>query len=90
MLPVGGPAWCTDPVSAPGTRPTHPRWFVVLVGIGIALAVAALALGVLAAFGVDRVNEFGALVVILLAALAGGVLSRVLVPKLPPLGRRPE
>jgi hypothetical protein len=75
-------------VSAP--RPTHPRWFVVLVGTGLALAFAAVALAVLAALGVDQVDEFGAFVVILLAAVAGGALSRVLVPRLPPLGRRPD
>ena len=86
--PIGGRAWCTGPVSTP--TPTHPRWFVVLVGTGIALAFAAIALGVLAALGVDRVNELGALGVILLAALVGAGIARVVVPKLPPLGRRPD
>ena len=86
--PIGGRAWCTGLVSAP--TPTHPRWFVVLVAAGIALALAALVLFVLAGLGVDRVSEAGAVVVVVLAALAGGGIARVVVPRLPPLGRRPQ
>ncbi|MEU2348381.1 hypothetical protein [Modestobacter sp. NPDC049651] len=73
-------------MSAP--TPTHPRWFVVLVAAGIALVVAALALLVLSATGVDRLPSAVFVLVVVLAALAGGAISRVLVPKLPPLGRR--
>ena len=77
-------------MSAPGTRPTHPRWFVVLVAAGIALVVAAVVLLLLSAVGVDQVDRGVFVLVVLVAAVAGGGLSRVLVPKLPPLGRRPE
>lgn len=86
MLCCGPVAWSTVRVSAP--RPSHPRWFVVLVGAGIALLLAAVALFVLSVLGVDRVDEIGVFVVVVLAAVAGGVLSRALVPRLPPLGRR--
>jgi len=71
------------------TPATHPRWFVVLVGVGLTFALAAVALFVLAAVGVDHVGELGALAVLVLAALGGGAIARVLVPRLPPLGRRP-
>lgn len=76
--------WCTVPVSAPSG---HPRWFTVVLGVGIALLLAAVALFVLAAVGVDQVGSLGSFVVVLLAALAAGYLVRIIEPKLPPLGR---
>ena len=61
----------------------------MLVGVGIAFALAAVALFALAGLGVDHVGELGVLAVLVLAAVGGGAVARVLVPRLPPLGRRP-
>ena len=75
-------------VSAPAPRSTHPRWFVVLVAAGIALIVAALGMLVLSAAGVEKLPSAAFVLVVVLAAVVGGGISRSLVPKLPPLGRQ--
>ena len=68
-------------------RPGQPRWLVVLLAAGTSLLIAALLLVVLSALGVDAIGSLGFLVVVVVAALAGGVLTRWLVPRLPPVGR---
>ena len=68
-------------------RPGQPRWLVVLLAAGTSLLIAALLLVVLSALGVDAIGSLGFLVVVVVAALAGGVLTRWLVPRLPPVRR---
>ena len=86
----GGRAWSTTTVSAPGPapdRPDQPRWLVVLLAAGISLLVAALLLVLLAAAGIDTLGSVGFVLVVVGAAVAGGGLTRWLVPRLPPVRR---
>jgi hypothetical protein len=78
-------------VSAPGRRsdrPDQPRWLVVLLAAGLSLLIAALLLVVLELAGVDALGSVGFLLVVVVAGIAGGTLTRWLVPRLPPV-RRP-
>jgi hypothetical protein len=59
----------------------------VLLAAGISLLVAALLLVLLEVAGVDALGSLGFLLVIVAAALAGGGLTRWLVPRLPPIRR---
>jgi hypothetical protein len=77
-------------VSAPGPgpdRPDQPRWLVVLLAAGISLLVAALLLVLLRVAGIDTLGSIGFVVVVVGAAVAGGSLTRWLVPRLPPVRR---
>jgi hypothetical protein len=79
-------------VSATGPgpdRPAQPRWLVLLLSAGLSLLIAAVLLVVLQLSGVDRLDEVGFIVVVIVAALAGGSLTRWVVPRLPPVRRRP-
>jgi hypothetical protein len=83
-----GRAWSTTAVSAPvPDRPGQPRWLVVLLAAGTSLLLAAVLLLVLQVAGVDRLGSIGFLLVVVVAAVAGGSLTRWLVPKLPPVRR---
>jgi uncharacterized membrane protein YeiH len=62
----------------------------VLLAAGLSLLVAAVLLIVLQAVGLDRLDEVGFIAVIVVAAFAGGSITRWLVPRLPPVGRRPR
>jgi uncharacterized membrane protein YeiH len=77
-------------VTAPRPRPGPPRWLVVLLAAGISLMIAAVLLVVLQVAGVDRLDQVGFIVLIVVAALAGGSVTRWLVPRLPPTGRHPR
>jgi hypothetical protein len=59
----------------------------VLLAAGISLLIAAVLLLVLQAAGVDALGSVGFLLVVVAAAVAGGALTRWLVPKLPPVRR---
>ena len=75
-------------MSAPGPdRPDQPRWLVVLLAAGISLLVAALLLVLLQVAGIDTLGSIGFVLVVVVAALAGGTLTRWLVPRLPPVRR---
>ncbi len=77
-------------MSAPGPgpdRPGQPRWLVVLLAAGISLLVAALLLVLLRVAGIDTLGSIGFVVVVVGAAVAGGSLTRWLVPRLPPVRR---
>jgi hypothetical protein len=62
----------------------------VLVAAGLSLLIAAAGLVVLDGLGVDRLSEIGFLLLLVVAALAGGSLARWLVPRLPPVRRPPR
>jgi hypothetical protein len=75
-------------VSAPRPdRPAPPRWLVLLLAAGLSLLIAGLLLVVLQVAGVDRIGQLGFVLVVVVAAVAGGWLTRWLVPKLPPVRR---
>ena len=80
-------------MSAPGTgpdRPAQPRWLVLLLSAGLSLLIAAVLLVVLQLSGVDRLDQVGFIVLIVVAALAGGSVTRWLAPRLPPIGGHPR
>ncbi len=68
-------------------RPAQPRWLVVLLAAGLSLLIAAALLLVLQAVGVEALGSVGFVLVVLVAAFAGGTLTRWLVPRLPPVRR---
>ncbi|MCW2697115.1 MAG: hypothetical protein JWR62_2200 [Modestobacter sp.] len=68
-------------------RPAQLRWVVVLLAAGISLLIAAVLLLVLQAVGVDALSSVGFVLVVVVAAFAGGGLTRWLVPRLPPVRR---
>jgi hypothetical protein len=70
-------------------RPGQPRWLVLLLAAGLSLLIAAVLLVVLQLAGVDRLDEVGFILVVIVAALAGGALTRWVVPRLPPVRRHP-
>ena len=77
-------------MSAPGPgpdRPDQPRWLVVLLAAGISLLVAAVLLVLLQVAGIDTLGSIGFVLVVGGAAVAGGSLTRWLVPRLPPVRR---
>jgi len=93
---AGRPPWSTDPVSAPDPtrRPDAaggpPRWLLLLLAAGISLVLAAVLLLVLDAAGVESVDRIGFLGVLVVAALAGGWLTRLVAPRLPAVRRPPR
>jgi hypothetical protein len=74
----------------PPPPPAQPRWFVVLLSAGVSVLLAGVLLLVLDLVGVERVGLPGFLVVLVVAAVAGGYLVRLVAPRLPPLGRPPR
>jgi hypothetical protein len=71
-------------------RPAQPRWLVLLLSAGLSLLIAAVLLVVLQLVGVDRLDPVGFILLVVVAALAGGSLTRWLAPRLPPIGRHPH
>jgi hypothetical protein len=59
----------------------------VLLAAGLSLLIAAVLLIALQLAGMDRLNEVGFILLVVLAALAGGSLTRWLAPRLPPVRR---
>ncbi|HEV7726152.1 MAG: hypothetical protein JWQ26_3639 [Modestobacter sp.] len=68
-------------------RPDQPRWLVVLLAAGLSLLIAGVLLVLLQLVGIDRIDQLGFILVVIVSALAGGSLTRWLVPKLPPVRR---
>lgn len=68
-------------------RPAQPRWLVVLLATGLSLLIAAVLLVLLSVAGVDTLGSVGFVLVVLVAAVVGGGLTRWLVPRLPPVRR---
>lgn len=83
-------------MSAPDTTPRPdapagpPRWLLVLLAAGLSLLLAAVALLVLQAAGVESLGRAAFLAVLVGAALAGGLLTRLLAPRLPSVRRPPR
>ncbi|QXG74542.1 hypothetical protein KUM42_11600 [Modestobacter sp. L9-4] len=67
-----------------------PRWLLVLLAAGISLVLAAVVLVVLSAVGVETISSLGFVAVIVVAALAGGWVTRQLAPRLPAVRRPPR
>lgn len=67
----------------------QPAWFVVVLGLALALFVAAASLFLLQALGVDRIGTGFVVLVCAFAAVIGGFLARSLAAKLPSV-RRPR
>jgi len=63
-----------------------PRTVLLAFAVGAALLIAALEFLVLRLVGVDRIDPWGFLVVVVVAAVGGGFLTRVLVPRIPVRG----
>jgi hypothetical protein len=82
--------WSTGPVTRPETPAGPPRWLLVMLAAGLSLLVAALLVLLLAVAGVEEVSAVGFLVVLVVAAVTGGFLVRLLAPRLPAVRRPPR
>ena len=88
-------AWSTTAVSPtpprrPDTPAGPPRWLLVMLAAGLSLVLAAVVLVLLAALGVDAISSLGFVAVVVVAAVAGGWLTRQLAPRLPDVRRPPR
>lgn len=63
---------------------------MVVLGLTMAVAIAALCFFALSALGVEQVGTGTVVVIAGLSAVIGGFLSRSVAAKLPPVGRRPR
>ena len=79
-----------DPTRRPDAAGGPPRWLLLLLAAGISLVLAAVLLLVLDAAGVESVDRIGFLGVLVVAALAGGWLTRLVAPRLPAVRRPPR
>jgi hypothetical protein len=79
-----------DPSPSDGVPAGPPRWLLVMLAAGISLLIAALLVLALGVAGVESINEVGFVVVLVVAALAGGWLTRLLAPRLPAIRRPPR
>ncbi|MBB3677092.1 hypothetical protein [Modestobacter versicolor] len=79
-----------DPTPSPDTPAGPPRWLLVMLAAGLSLLVAALLVLLLGVVGVDRINGVVFVVVLVVAALVGGWLVRLLAPRLPAVRRPPR
>jgi uncharacterized membrane-anchored protein len=82
--------WSTGPVTRPEPSAGPPRWLLVMLAAGLSLLVAAVLVLLLGVVGVEELNAVVFLVVLVVAALAGGSLVRLLAPRLPAVRRPPR
>ena len=61
-----------------------------MLAAGLSLLVAVVFLLVLAAVGVETINSLGFVAVIIVAAVVGGWVTRLLAPRLPDVRRPPR
>jgi hypothetical protein len=80
----------TDPARRPETPAGPPRWLLLMLAAGLSLLVATVLVLLLGIAGVERINEVLFVVVLVVAALAGGGLVRLLAPRLPAVRRPPR
>ncbi len=73
----------------PTAERRQPGWFVVVLGLGLAVAVAALCFAALAALGAEQVGTGIVVLVAVSSLVVGGLLARTLAHRLPPV-RRPR
>jgi hypothetical protein len=82
--------WSGEP-PRPRSAPRRPgRSALLLLAAGVSLLIAAVLVLLLGLAGVDRVNEVLFVVVLVVAALLGGSLVRLLAPRLPAVRRPPK
>ncbi len=86
MPPEGSSAGHTGGVSQP-SRTRQPTWFVAVLGVALALLIAALTLFALQALGAEQVGGGFVLLIAGLSAVAGGFAARALAARLPPVSR---
>ena len=79
-----------DPARRPDVPAGPPRWLLVMLAAGISLVLAAVCLLVLSAVGVDSIDQVGFLGIVVVAAVAGGWVTRQLAPRLPAVRRPPR
>jgi hypothetical protein len=82
--------WSTGPVTRPETPAGPPRWVLLMLAAGLSLLVAAVLVLLLGVAGVEQLGAVEFLVVLVVAALAGGFLVRLLAPRLPAVRRPPR
>jgi hypothetical protein len=82
--------WSTGPVTRPETPAGPPRWVLLMLAAGLSLLVAAVLVLLLGVAGVEQLGTVEFLVVLVVAALAGGYLVRLLGPRLPAVRRPPR
>ena len=80
----------TDPAPSSGVPSGPPRWLLVMLAAGISLLIAAVLVIALGVVGVASINEVGFIVVLVVAAVAGGWVTRQLAPRLPAIRRPPR
>jgi hypothetical protein len=80
----------SDPAPRPDTPAGPPRWLMVLLAAGLSLLVATVLVLLLGIAGVDRINEVLFVVLLVVSALVGGWLVRLLAPRLPAVRRPPR
>jgi hypothetical protein len=80
----------TDPAGRPAAPAGPPRWLLLMLAAGLSLLVATVLVLLLGIAGVERINEVLFVVVLVVAALAGGGLVRLLAPRLPAVRRPPR
>jgi hypothetical protein len=79
-----------DPTRRPDVPAGPPRWLLVMLAAGLSLLVATVLVLLLALTGAERINEVVFVVVLVVAALVGGWLTRLLAPRLPAIRRPPR
>ena len=80
----------TDPARRPDAPTGPPRWLLVMLAAGLSLLVATVLVLLLGLVGAERINEVVFVVVLVVAALIGGWLTRLLAPRLPAIRRPPR
>jgi hypothetical protein len=80
----------TDPARRPDAPAGPPRWLLVMLAAGLSLLVATVLVLLLGLVGAERINEVVFVVVLVVAALIGGWLTRLLAPRLPAIRRPPR
>ncbi|MCW2508537.1 MAG: hypothetical protein JWR28_1202 [Modestobacter sp.] len=80
----------TDPARRPDAPAGPPRWLLVMLAAGLSLLVATVLVLLLGLIGAERINEVVFVVVLVVAALIGGWLTRLLAPRLPAIRRPPR
>ena len=79
-----------DPDPRPDAPAGPPRWLLVMLAAGTSLLVAAVLVMVLSVAGVDQLSRGGFFVLVVVSAVIGGSLVRLLAPRLPPVRRPPR
>ena len=79
-----------DPAPRPDAPTGPPRWLLVMLAAGLSLLAAVVALLALDLAGVEQVDRGVFLLVLVVAAVVGGWVTRQLAPRLPAVRRPPR